>query len=307
MCLTGTAGKRGTNGSKTQNETGKKHQPGWAGAAEPGQNLNPGRGSAHHGLGAAPGAQRIPGLWKTGLGILLEDPPGPCAAFTETLRFSPKGAAGSAAGQGTPSPAHPEFPGRCSTPRWRKERWEQPRDRRFSPSASSRYEREFPPLRTGGFSAREKQPGRKKINLSVEKKTPKNTNPKPKANPFSWLFPRAGQGRGGFSAAPAEPPQRPWVPKSPQILARTGPCGRFGLLGFFLSPSSVFFSFPRAPLPLVNVSALLTVSPPVPQASRGITRSLRACATERNSSSLSTPWPRPPCIRRAAAPITTSK
>lgn len=57
--------------------------PGWScrTGAEPGQ--CPPR--APSSPGAVPGAQRIQGLWKTELGIRPEDPPGPCAAFTEIL------------------------------------------------------------------------------------------------------------------------------------------------------------------------------------------------------------------------------
>lgn len=86
MCLTGTGVKRGTNGSKTQSEEGEKHQLGRAGlelqSPKPGEQRPP---RAPSGPGAVPGAQRTQGLWKTEPGIRPEQPPGPCAAFTERL------------------------------------------------------------------------------------------------------------------------------------------------------------------------------------------------------------------------------
>lgn len=113
MCLTGTAGKRGTNGEKKKKNTKRsreKHQPGRAGAAEPGQNPNPGR------AGAVPttGTLRTWGSSRSSAHPALrkrsrESAPRSARAVRGLHRNAPiitQRSGGSAPGQGTPCSPH---------------------------------------------------------------------------------------------------------------------------------------------------------------------------------------------------------
>lgn len=133
MCLTGTAGKRRTNGEKKkrQNEAGKSIRRAGSGRscrtrAEP--QSRAGRGSAHH--GHPPDLGQLPELSasrasKTEQGIRPEERPGRARPSPKRSDYHPKERRErSRPGHPmlTPCPPHAHLPGGFSIPRWRKER-----------------------------------------------------------------------------------------------------------------------------------------------------------------------------------------